>query len=154
MMRGNMFYTLMNRTEWMTLDEGAAYLRISRPTLDRWIAEQLVRAYDLPGGRGRRVKLEDLDEMLVRPRRSLAELQPRMAEFTVYTGGNREFQEIAVMVRDASAGEGAWPKQVIDRSLARAEATNDPDTYRGRLIRQARLALLEWVEKRDKPLRA
>jgi len=136
--------------DWMTLDEGAAHLRVSRPTLDRWIAEERVRAYYLPSGRGRRLKREDLDEPLVRPRRTLAELQPRMAELDVYNGGNAEFREVAVMVRDASTEQAAWPRQVVERSLAKAEASNGPGTFRGRLIRQARHALMEWVDERDK----
>jgi len=134
---------------WLTLGEGADYLRISRPTLDRWIAEERVRAYELPSGRGRRLKREDLDDLLVQRRLSLSELQPKMAEFVVYNAGNAEFQEIAVMVRDASTGLGAWPLQIVDRSLSRAEASNPPTTFRGRLIRQARLALLEYVRQRE-----
>ena len=50
------------------------------------------------------------------------------------------------MVRDASAGMGGWPRKVVERSLAKAEATNPPDTVRGRIVRQAGVALLEWVE--------
>jgi excisionase family DNA binding protein len=134
----------------MTLEEGAAYLKISRPTIDRWIADARIRAYDLPSGRGRRLKREDLDELLMQPRRTLGELQPRMAEFAVYQGGNKEFQEVAVMVRDASIDQGAWPRQVVQDSLAAAEASNPVDTFRGRLVRQARVALLEWLDKRDK----
>ncbi len=135
--------------EWLTLDEGGKYLRISRATLDRWIAEERVRAYELPSGRGRRVKRNDLDDVLVQRRLSLSELQPKMAEFAVYNGGNPEFQEIAVMVRDASVAQGAWPLQIVERSLSKAEASNPPTTFRGRLIRQARLALLEYVNQRE-----
>jgi excisionase family DNA binding protein len=135
--------------EWLTLDEGAKYLRISRATLDRWIAEERVRAYELPSGRGRRVKRDDLDDVLVQRRLSLTELQPKMAEFAVYNAGNAEFREIAVMVRDASAAQGAWPLQIVERSLSKAEASNPPTTFRGRLIRQARLALLEYVHRRE-----
>lgn len=134
---------------WLTLDEGAKYLRISRATLDRWIADERVRAYDLPSGRGRRLRRDDLDDLLVQRRLSLSELQPKMAEFAVYKGGNAEFQEIAVMVRDASADQGAWPVQIVERSLSKAEASNPPTTFRGRLIRQARLALVEYVHQRE-----
>ncbi|SRR6266446_4801273 len=135
--------------EWLTLDEGGKYLRISRATLDRWIAEERVRAYELPSGRGRRVRRDDLDDVLVQRRLSLSELQPKMAEFAVYNGGNAAFQEIAVMVRDASADQGAWPLQIVERSLLKAEASNPPTTFRGRLIRQARLALLEYVNQKE-----
>jgi len=135
--------------EWMTLDEGAQHLRISRPTLDRWIAEERVRAYELPSGRGRRVKREDLNELLIQPRRTLQELQPKMAEFAVYTGGNEDFRTVAIMVRDASANQASWPRQVIDQWLSRAEASNPVATFRGRLIRQARLALTDWVEQHE-----
>lgn len=134
---------------WLTLDEGAKYLRISRATLDRWIAQERVRAYELPSGRGHRLKRDDLDDVLVQRRLSLSDLQPKMAEFAVYSGGNAEFQEIAVMVRDASADQGAWPVQIVERSISKAEASNPPTTFRGRLIRQARLALLEYVHQRE-----
>lgn len=134
---------------WLTLDEGAKYLRISRATLDRWLAEERVRAYELPSGRGRRVRRDDLDDVLVQRRLSLNELQPKMAEFAVYNSGNADFQEIAVMVRDASADQAAWPRQIVDQSLAKAEASNSPSTFRGRLIRQARLALLDYVHRRE-----
>jgi excisionase family DNA binding protein len=135
--------------EWLTLDEGAKHLRISRATLDRWIAEERVRAYELPSGRGRRVKRDDLDDVLVQKRLSLNELQPKMAEFAVYNGGNVEFREIAVMVRDASADQGTWPLQIVERSLSKAEASNPYTTFRGRLIRQARLALLEYINQME-----
>lgn len=134
---------------WLTLEEGAKHLRISRATLDRWIAEERVRAYELPTGRGRRVKREDLDDVLIQRQLSLSELQPRMAEFAIYNGGNADFQEIAVMVRDASANQAAWPRQIVERSISKAEASNPPTTFRGRLIRQARLALLEYVNQRE-----
>jgi excisionase family DNA binding protein len=138
--------------DWMTLDEGANHLRVSRPTLDRWIAEQRVRAYELPSGRGRRVKRDDLDELLVQPRRTLRELQPRMAEFAVYTSGNDDFRTLAIMVRDASADQAAWSRQVVEKWVSQAEASNPRDTFRGRLVRQARLALMEWVDDREKRL--
>lgn len=134
---------------WLTLDEGAKYLRISRATLDRWIAEERVRAYELPSGRGRRVRRDELDDVLVQRRLSLNELQPKMAEFAVYNGGNADFQEIAVMVRDASADQAAWPLQIVERSISKAEASNPPTTFRGRLIRQARLALMDYVRQQD-----
>ncbi len=133
----------------MTSDEAAAYLRVGRRTLDRWVSESLVRAYELPVPRGRRFKRQDLDELLVQPTLGLADLQPRMAEVAVFNGGNHEFQEIAVMVRDASVNLGQWPRQIVERSLARAEASNSAKTFRGRLIRQARIALLDWLDRRD-----
>jgi hypothetical protein len=72
-----------------------------------------------------------------------------MAEFAVYNGGNVEFREIAVMVRDASADQGTWPLQIVERSLSKAEASNPYTTFRGRLIRQARLALLEYINQME-----
>jgi len=112
--------------EWLTLNEGAKYLRVSRATLDRWIANDVVRAYDLPSGRGRRVKREDLHELLVQPRRTLQELQTRMAEFAVYVGGNEDFRTIAIMVRDASVNQGSWSRQVMDIWVSKHPAISPP----------------------------
>jgi excisionase family DNA binding protein len=137
---------------WLTLEDAAGYLKISKPTLYRWISEQRLRAYSLPTGRGLRLKGEDLDELLAQPRLSLSQLQPRMAEFGMFNDGNAEFQEIAVMVRNASTEQAEWPRQVVERSLAKAEASNPAHTYRGRLIRQARLALIEWMDERNRRL--
>lgn len=134
---------------WLTLEEAAAYLKVSKPTLYRWIAAEHVRAYGLAVGRGYRLKREDLDELLQQPHLSLKELQPRMAEFYVYNGANTEFREVAIMVRDASVGLGGWPRQVVETSIAKAESCNPALTFRGRLIRQARTALTEWVVVRD-----
>jgi len=134
---------------WLTLEEAARYLKVSKPTLYRWITTEHVRAYGLAVGRGYRLKRQDLDELLQQPHLRLKELQPRMAEFYVYSGANAEFREIAIMVRDASMGLGGWPRQVVERSLAQAESSNPVLTFRGRLIRQARTALTEWLVVRD-----
>jgi excisionase family DNA binding protein len=41
-----------------------AYLRISKQTLYRWVQEGRLIAYELPSGRGRRLKREDLDQLM------------------------------------------------------------------------------------------
>jgi excisionase family DNA binding protein len=50
--------------EWLTLEEATAYLRVSRQTLYRWVQEGRLVAYELPSGRGRRLRREDLDDLL------------------------------------------------------------------------------------------
>ncbi len=50
--------------EWMTLDEAATYLKVSKPTLYRWVQERRVIAYELPSGRGRRFNRDELDNLL------------------------------------------------------------------------------------------
>jgi excisionase family DNA binding protein len=57
-----MCLTLM--PEWMTLDEAAAYLKVSKPTLYRWVQERRIVAYELPSGRGRRFSRDELDNLL------------------------------------------------------------------------------------------
>src|ERR1700682_1073409 len=50
--------------EWLNLDQAAAYLKISTQTLYRWVEDGRLVAYELPSGRGRRFKREDLDSLL------------------------------------------------------------------------------------------
>ena len=47
-------------TEWLTVNEAVAYLRISRATLYAWMKAGQVPYYTGPRGR-RRLKREDLD---------------------------------------------------------------------------------------------
>jgi excisionase family DNA binding protein len=54
-------------TEWLTVAEASAYLRVTRATLYRWAREGRVRLYKL-GGRTTRVRRSDLDGM-ASPRR-------------------------------------------------------------------------------------
>ncbi len=46
-----------------TVDEAAEYLRVSRPTVYRWMRDGDLPFYVLPKG-GRRLKKEDLDKLL------------------------------------------------------------------------------------------
>lgn len=48
---------------WMTLDEAAEYLRVTRSTLYRWMKASKLRSYKL-GDRAVRVKRKDLDALL------------------------------------------------------------------------------------------
>lgn len=46
-----------------TVDEAAEFLRVSRPTIYRWMREGLLHYYMLPGA-SRRIKREDLERLL------------------------------------------------------------------------------------------
>jgi excisionase family DNA binding protein len=50
-------------SEWLTTKEAAAYLKVTRRTLYRWMEEGRLRFYELASGR-RRVRKEDLDALL------------------------------------------------------------------------------------------
>lgn len=50
--------------EWMTVGEAAAYLKVDRSTLYRWVDQRLLTAYELESGGGRRYRREDLDALL------------------------------------------------------------------------------------------
>ncbi len=80
---------------------------------------------------------------------TLNELQPFMAAPHVYNTGNEEFQVIAVMVRDASAGELRTPVETVKVWLSKAEASNPPDTEHGRMVRIAGPLLLEQHSAHD-----
>ena len=54
----------MRMPDWLTLDQAAAYLKVSQPTIYRWCAEGILVFYELESGGGRRFKLEDLDGLL------------------------------------------------------------------------------------------
>lgn len=49
---------------WMTVEEAMAYLKVSRPTLYRFMAEGKVKYYKLAGTGTRRFRKEDLDALL------------------------------------------------------------------------------------------
>ncbi len=52
-----------NIQEWFTPDEAAEYLRVSRPTVYRYMRDGVLAYYELPKG-GRRLKRSDLDSLL------------------------------------------------------------------------------------------
>jgi len=58
---------------WMTLDQAAEHLQVSKPTLHRWVREGKLAVYDLPSGGGRRFRRQDLDNY-VQPGARLREL--------------------------------------------------------------------------------
>jgi len=78
----------------------------------------------------------------------LQELQPLMAAPHTYNAGNQEFQTLAVMVRDASAGILASSPQLARTWIERAERTNPPNGEHGRLVRLAGPLLLDYLENR------
>ena len=50
--------------EWLTLDEAAAYLKVSKPTVYRLCAEGHLPFYKLAGTGARRFKRSDLDALM------------------------------------------------------------------------------------------
>jgi excisionase family DNA binding protein len=54
----------MGKDEWMTLEEAAAYLKVSKPTIYRLCSERRLAFYKLAGTGGRRFKRSDLDALL------------------------------------------------------------------------------------------
>ena len=50
--------------EWLTLEEAAAYLKVSKPTIYRFCAEGCLPFYKLAGTGQRRFKRVDLDGLL------------------------------------------------------------------------------------------
>lgn len=59
--------------EWLTLDEACELLRVSRPTIYRFIKDKRLMPYELPGFRGMRFRKKDLDDMF-RPQSPMAPL--------------------------------------------------------------------------------
>ena len=51
--------------QWLTLEEAAAYLKVSKPTIYRFCAEGCLPFYKLAGTGQRRFKGTDLDALLV-----------------------------------------------------------------------------------------
>jgi excisionase family DNA binding protein len=54
--------------EWLTTEEAAAYLKVSRKTLFNYMRDGRLPWYSIPAGRGRRIQREDLDKLLQRGR--------------------------------------------------------------------------------------
>ena len=54
----------MEDEHWMTLDEAAGYLRVSKPTIYRLCTEDKLPFYKLAGTGARRFKRADLDALL------------------------------------------------------------------------------------------
>lgn len=52
--------------EWLTTTEAAKYLKVGKRTLYDYCAKGILPWYDMPMGRGRRFKREDLDKLPVR----------------------------------------------------------------------------------------
>ena len=52
-------------TEWLTLEEAAAYLKVSKPTIYRFCAQGALPFYKLAGTGQRRFRYADLDALLV-----------------------------------------------------------------------------------------
>ena len=50
--------------EWLTLEEAAAYLKVSKPTIYRFCSEGCLPFYKLAGTGQRRFKRSDLDALL------------------------------------------------------------------------------------------
>jgi excisionase family DNA binding protein len=79
------------------------------------------------------------------PPHTLRGLQPFMA--ARYDAGNDDFKAIAVMVRDAISDRSRTSSvQAAKQWLAKAEASNPPDTEHGRLVRIASALLLEHYQ--------
>jgi excisionase family DNA binding protein len=51
--------------QWLTLEEAAAYLKVSKPTIYRFCAEGCLPFYKLAGTGQRRFKPMDLDALLI-----------------------------------------------------------------------------------------
>ena len=50
--------------EWLTINESAEYLRVTRQTIYNYINEGVLPYFELKGGRGKRIKRADLDQLL------------------------------------------------------------------------------------------
>ena len=57
---------ILDMTGWLTPDEAAAYLKVTRSTIYRWSEEERLPFYELESGGGRRYHLADLDRLLKR----------------------------------------------------------------------------------------
>ncbi len=52
-------------TPWLTKAEGAEYCRVSLATFERWIKDGRVRLYRVEGLQSKRVRRDELDELMV-----------------------------------------------------------------------------------------
>ena len=127
-------------TEWLTVNEAAAHLRVHRTTIYLWCEEGSLPYHELQPTGGRRFRRVDLDAML-KPA-PFGSLQRRMV--ATYDAGNAEYREVVVIIRNAietTSPQNFSPWGAIEMSLRNAEATNSPDTEHGKLVREARRAL-------------
>jgi excisionase family DNA binding protein len=127
----------------MTPSEAAEYLRVNPATIHRWVREHRLPMYELATGGGRRFKRVDLDALAVRSltredvAAGLNALQPKMADVNCWDTRNEEFHNVAIMVRDASAGLPIPPGSGAEVWLRKAERTNPAGTEEGWLMREA-----------------
>lgn len=77
-----------NKAMWLTVEEGASYLRVHPQTLRRWIKAGKVKAYRI-NRRTIRVKKEDLDSFIEREGRSSRGRKPSRFLDTLLAGGGR-----------------------------------------------------------------
>jgi excisionase family DNA binding protein len=56
----------LQHTEWLTVNEAASYLKVSRQTIYLYCRSGLLAFYELKSGRGRRFQRSDLDNLLER----------------------------------------------------------------------------------------
>ncbi len=54
----------MSGDEWLTLDEAAGYLKVSKPTVYRYCSEGALPFYKLAGTGQRRFRRRDLDALM------------------------------------------------------------------------------------------
>lgn len=52
------------KQNWFTIEEAAAYLRVTKATIYNYMKDGLLTYYQLKSGRGRRFRKEDLDALL------------------------------------------------------------------------------------------
>jgi excisionase family DNA binding protein len=52
--------------QWFTVEQAARYLQVGKGAIYKWVRQGLVDYYELPSGRGRRFRREDLDRLLQR----------------------------------------------------------------------------------------
>ncbi len=63
-------------TEWLTVAEASAYLKVHRTTLYAYMEDGLLPWYSMPRGKGRRVKREDVDKLLEGGQREKGQPEP------------------------------------------------------------------------------
>lgn len=51
-------------SQWLTLEQAAAYVQVTKPTLYRWMQQGKLPFYQLAGTGYRRFKREDLDALM------------------------------------------------------------------------------------------
>lgn len=83
--------------EWLTPDEAAAYLKVTRSTIYRWSDEGRLRFYELESGGGRRYNVADLDRLLQRDE------DPRARHLALAAAFRRIHDELDAMSLDLVA---------------------------------------------------